>query len=142
MAAAAGEDIPLGWAVDADGKPTTDPKEALKGSLVSSGGYKGYGFGLMAEVLAAAVTGSVNSVTIKTIKNPEGPPHDLGQFYLMIDPSVHAGDGFYERIEILSDAVTSQEGARLPGSKRVLPDSVELDPAVWELTQTLARGPQ
>ena len=142
MAAAAGEDIPLGWAVDADGKPTTDPKEALKGSLVSSGGYKGYGFGLMAEVLACAVTGSVNSVDVKAIKHPDGPPHDLGQFYMMIDPSVHAGDGFYERIETLADAVTSQEGARLPGSLRVLPDSVELDPAVWELTKTLAGGPQ
>ncbi|MEP1442625.1 MAG: hypothetical protein ABJK39_06405, partial [Hyphomicrobiales bacterium] len=83
-----------------------------------------------------------NSVTIKTIKHPDGPPHDLGQFYMMIDPSVHSGDGFYERIEILADAVTSQEGARLPGSQRVLPQSVELDPVVWELTKTLAGGPQ
>ncbi len=40
MAKAAGEKIPLGWAVDAEGQPTTDPEAALKGALVSAGGDK------------------------------------------------------------------------------------------------------
>ena len=84
QAAAAGESIPLGWAVDSRGKPTTDPKAALKGSLLSTGGYKGYGFGLMVEVLAAAVTGSVNSVNVKGLKLADGPPHDLGQYYFCL----------------------------------------------------------
>ena len=61
MAKAAGERIPEGWAVDADGNPTTDPEAALAGSLVSSGGAKGWGFGLMAELLAAGLTGSTLS---------------------------------------------------------------------------------
>ena len=43
MAKAAGERIPEGWAVDAEGRPTTDPEAALAGSLVSMGGYKGWG---------------------------------------------------------------------------------------------------
>jgi (2R)-3-sulfolactate dehydrogenase (NADP+) len=43
MAKAAGQPIPLGWAVDAQGNPTTDPEAALAGSLVSAGGYKGWG---------------------------------------------------------------------------------------------------
>ena len=50
MAKAAGEPIPLGWAVDAEGKPTTDPEAALKGALVSAGGYKGWGLGLKVEL--------------------------------------------------------------------------------------------
>ena len=54
MAKAAREKIPVGWALDKNGEPTTD-EAALKGSLVSSGGYKGWGFGLMAEVLAAGI---------------------------------------------------------------------------------------
>ena len=87
VAAAAGESIPLGWAVDKEGNPTEDPKAALEGSLVSSGGYKGYGFALMAEVLAAAVTGSLNSVSAPPLKAPEGPAHDLGQFYFLVDPT-------------------------------------------------------
>ncbi len=138
MAAAANESIPLGWAVDSEGKPTTDPHAALKGSLVSTGGYKGYGFGLMAEVLAAAITGSVNSLDVKGLKVPEGEPHNLGQFYFLIDPEAVSGDVFWQRLSRLSEAVDEQEGARLPGSMRTLPQEVSIDESVWKLTKTLA----
>jgi (2R)-3-sulfolactate dehydrogenase (NADP+) len=57
MEKAAGQKIPQGWALDAEGQPTTDPDAALQGSLVSAGGHKGWVFGLMAEILAAAMTG-------------------------------------------------------------------------------------
>lgn len=138
MAATAGQEIPLGWAVDADGKPTTDPNAALKGSLVSTGGYKGWGFGLMVEILAAAVTGSVNSLDVKGLKLPDGPPHDLGQFYFLVDPTTFAGDAFYDRLERLSEAVVAQPGARLPGAGRILPEQVKIDTTVWEKTKKLA----
>ncbi len=138
MANAAKESIPLGWAVDAKGQPTTDPAEALKGSLVSTGGYKGYGFGLMAEVLAAAITGSVNSLDVKGLKVPEGEPHNLGQFYFLMDPKAVSGDVFWQRIARLSEAVDEQEGARLPGAKRQLPSEVSIDEAVWTLARSLA----
>lgn len=138
MAAAAGQSIPTGWAVDSNGQPTNDPNEALKGSLVSTGGYKGYGFGLMAEMLAAAITGSVNSLDVKGLKIPTGQPHNLGQFYFLIDPTAISGDMFWDRLARLSDAVDEQEGARLPGSDRQLPVDVNIDSAVWELAQSLA----
>jgi (2R)-3-sulfolactate dehydrogenase (NADP+) len=138
VAAAAGDKIPMGWAVDPDGNPTDDPNEALAGSLVSAGGYKGYGFGLMAEVLAAAVTGSVNSVTAAPLKTPEGPAHDLGQFYFMVDPTTFSGDAFWERLETLSKAVTDQPGARLPGSNRNEPTEVSIDAALWVRVNELA----
>lgn len=139
MAASAGESIPLGWAVDADGEPTTDPKAALAGSLVSTGGYKGFGFGLMAEVLAAAITGSVNSLDVKGLKVAEGAPHDLGQFYFILDPTAVSGDAFWERINRLSGAVAEQPGTRLPGSQRSFKDSVTIASSVWELAQNLAQ---
>jgi len=138
MAKEAGEAIPLGWAVDADGKPTTDPAEALKGSLVSTGGYKGYGFGLMAEVLAAAMTGSVNSVDIGAIKAKDGPPHNLGQFYLLFDPRTYSGEAFWDRIERVASAVDEQENARLPGANRVLMEKVDVDTIFWEKVCRLA----
>lgn len=137
MAKAAGKSIPLGWAVDADGKPTTDPEAALKGTLVSSGGYKGFGFGLMVEVLAAAVTGSVASTDVKGLKLADGPPHNLGQYYLLIDPTAVSGDTFHDRIAALAAAVCSQDGARLPGTRWVEPQSVTIESSVWELTQSL-----
>ncbi|MGI9621609.1 MAG: Ldh family oxidoreductase [Acidimicrobiales bacterium] len=142
MAAAAGDPIPTGWAVDADGNDTTDPNEALKGSLLSAGGYKGYGLGLMVEILASALTGSRSSVDIPPLKAPEGPHHDIGQFYLLIDPSSFSGDGFWDRIEALADVVNDQPGARLPGAGRgpnsTGPTTVELEPAVWAQAQALA----
>lgn len=138
MAKAAGEAIPLGWAIDAEGNPTTDAEAALKGSLVSTGGYKGYGFGLMAEVLAAAVTGSVNSMDVAGLKVPEGKPHDLGQFYFLLDPTAISGDAFWERIASLADAVGAQPNARLPGSKTNTVSEVTIESSVWELTRSLA----
>ncbi len=139
MANAAGESIPLGWAVDADGNPTTDPAEALKGSLVSTGGYKGYGLGLMVELLASALTASLPSTTIPPLKAPEGPHHDIGQFYLVVDPAAFAGDGFYDRVEALAEVVAAQEGARLPGTGARATDTVQVAPEVWELVNSLAK---
>lgn len=138
MAKAAGEKIPLGWAVDADGKPTDDPGEALKGSLVSTGGYKGWGLGLMVEVLAACVPGTRLSIDGQPLKAAEGDPHDLGQFYLLIDPEVFAGAAFFEGLARLSGAVEAQEGARLPGAKRVLMETVEKDESLWASLEALA----
>lgn len=138
MAAAAGEPIPLGWAVDVDGDPTTDPTAALAGSLVSSGGYKGYGIGLLVEMLASGLTGGRSSVDVPPLKTPEGLPHDLGQFYIVIDPAAFSGDRFHELLTELAAAVGEQPGARLPGSARSTPDTVEVDDSVWASIVDLA----
>lgn len=129
MAKAAGEQIPEGWAVDADGNPTTDPDAALKGSLVSMGGYKGWGFGLMAELLAAGMTGGVLSKDVKPLKAPEGAPHDLGQYYIIIDPS--ASNDFTARLADLTEAASQDDGARMPGQGKQPSDPVEVTDAVW-----------
>ena len=136
MAKAAGESIPEGWAVDADGNPTTDPEAALGGSLVSMGGYKGWGFGLMAELLAAGMTGGVVSRDVKPLKAPEGPPHDLGQYYLLMDPDV-SGE-FYNRLAQVAEGVAMDDGARVPGQTKRHMDPVALEEAVWAQVQGLA----
>ena len=138
MAKAAGEPIPKGWALDAEGNPTTDPEAALSGSLVSMGGYKGWGFGLMAEILAAGMAGGILSKDVKPLKAPEGAPHDLGQYYILIDPST--GPAFAERLEALSEACRTDPGARMPGQDRAPQDPVEVPDAVWTLVTDLARG--
>ncbi|MEO0932108.1 MAG: Ldh family oxidoreductase, partial [Pseudomonadota bacterium] len=137
MAKAAGEPIPLGWAVDAEGKPTTDPEAALKGALVSAGGYKGWGLGLMVELLAAGMTGSVNSLDVGGLKLPDGPPHGLGQFYILLDPGTYHGD-FADRFARVADAVAAQEGARIPGADRQEITEVDVPDALWDLVITLS----
>ena len=137
IAAANHEKIPLNWAVDANGEPTDDPNEALKGSLVSAGGYKGFGFGLMAEIQAAAITGSNNSVSAPPLKTPEGPTHDLGQFYFLVDPTAVSGDQFWQRLSIIEKSIEDQPNARLPGSKRKLINVVKLDQSLWDSIEAL-----
>ncbi len=138
MAKAAGEPIPLGWAVDADGQPTTDPDAALKGALVSAGGYKGWGFGLMAELLAAGMTGSVNSLDVSGLKVAQGKPHGLGQFYILMDPGTYHGD-FADRFARVAEAVADQDGARIPGADRQhLMTGVDVPDALWSLVLRLS----
>ncbi len=137
MAKAAGEAIPLGWAVDADGQSTTDPEAALKGALVSAGGYKGWGFGLMAELLAAGMTGSVNSLDVGGLKLPDGPPHGLGQFYILMDPGTYHTD-FADRFARVADAVMAQEGARIPGADRPAMTEINVPDALWDQVLTLS----
>ncbi|WP_299679512.1 Ldh family oxidoreductase [uncultured Roseobacter sp.] len=139
MAQAAGQQIPLGWALDETGAPTTDPEAALKGSLVSMGGYKGWGFGLMAEILAAGMSGSVLSRDVKPLKAPTGPHHDLGQFYILIDPGT--SPGFAARVAALAEAVGLDEGARMPGQRLEMADPVHVGAPVWARLLELANGP-
>jgi (2R)-3-sulfolactate dehydrogenase (NADP+) len=136
MAKAAGEKIPPGWAVDAKGQPTTDPEAALSGALVSAGGYKGWGLGLMVELLAAGLTGSVNSLDVGGLKLPDGPPHGLGQLYLVMDPATYT-DAFYDRFARVAEAVAAQEGARLPGSARREMAVVAVPDALWVAVSAL-----
>ena len=143
MAKAAGEAIPEGWAVDEYGAPTTDPEAALKGSLTSLGGleqgYKGWGFGLMVELLAAGMTGGVASRDVKPLKAPQGDPHGLGQFFMLIDPA--ASPAFFDRLAQVSAAATEDEGARMPGQNKQLKDPVQVPDALWEMMLALSNGP-
>lgn len=130
-AKAAGTPIPAGWCVDANGQPTTDAAEALKGAILPLGGAKGFGFGVMAEIMAAALTGSVNSVDVAGLKVGDGPPHDLGQFYILIDPGTHT-DHWAARVARLAEVVAAQPDARLPGSTRAPMATIDVPDALWE----------
>lgn len=138
VAAAEGTRIPIGWAVDKEGNPTDDPNAALEGSLLSAGGYKGYGFGLMAEVFASAVTGSTSSVDAPALKAPRGPAHDLGQYYFLVDPAVFSGDAFWNKLDSLTESVQGQPNARLPGTRREPRTHVEIDADLWHKVGELA----
>jgi len=69
-----GKTIPLGWVLDKNGKPTTDPKEAKDGSLQPIGDYKGYGLALAIELLCSALSGGsfADGISRWTTK-PESP---------------------------------------------------------------------
>jgi LDH2 family malate/lactate/ureidoglycolate dehydrogenase len=76
--------IPLGWALDETGAPTTDPTAAMKGTLVPIGGPKGYGLALMVDILAGMLSGSKYGQDVITFHQLLGPT-GVGVFSLAID---------------------------------------------------------
>lgn len=114
-----GKSIPEGWALDADGNPTTDPKAALAGSMLPAGGYKGAGIALMVEIFAATLTCANFSFQASSFADNKGGPPRTGQFFIAVDPSAFAGGAFAERMEALIEAMCSQPGVRLPGARRL-----------------------
>lgn len=118
-AAQKGEAIPAGWALDADGQPTTDARAALKGTLLPSGGAKGSALALMVEILAAALTGANFAFEASSFFEAEGPPPAVGQLLLAIDPGAFPGGAsFVDRTGLLAEAIEQDAGARVAGARR------------------------
>jgi len=113
------EKIPEGWAIDTEGKPTTDPKKALAGAMLPIGDAKGSALALMVEVLAAGLTGSNFGFEASSFLDAEGDSPGVGQLIIAIDPSFFSGESFGERTETIVGAILEQPGTRLPGDKRL-----------------------
>ncbi|MEO8507190.1 MAG: Ldh family oxidoreductase [Betaproteobacteria bacterium] len=119
VAAKKGEAIPIGWALDRAGNPTTDAQAALEGSMLPAGGNKGAMLALVVELLACALTGAALGFEADTFFVDAGNPPRIGQAFLVIDPAALAGRSIYlERVETLIAAMTEDEGVRLPGARR------------------------
>jgi len=119
LAAREGKPIPEGCAVDKDGRPTTDAKAALEGSVLPAGGVKGAMLALIVELLACALSGAAYGFESDSFFTEEGRPTRIGQAFVAIDPAALAGrDVFLERVETLVDAMLEDPGVRLPGARR------------------------
>ncbi|NKB26332.1 MAG: Ldh family oxidoreductase [Rhodobacteraceae bacterium] len=134
-----GQPIPEGWALDPDGKPTTDPAVALTGSMAPSGGYKGVGIALLVEVMAAAMTGATLGINASPFSGTKGGPPKTGQFFLAIDPGATSGGGFAGNVAELVGAIHAQDGARLPGDGRGGKRAVAAKDGVAVNSTTLAK---
>ena len=134
-----GKAIPEGWALDADGNPTTDPNVGLKGSMAPSGGYKGVGIALLTEMMAAAMTGATLGTEASPFSGTAGGPPKTGQFFLAIDPGATSGGDFAARIAALAESIRDQDGARLPGDGRKAKRDAALKEGVAVNAATLDR---
>jgi (2R)-3-sulfolactate dehydrogenase (NADP+) len=118
VAAKEGKPIPAGWAFDRDGRPTTDAKAALTGSMAAIGGVKGVVLALTVELLCVALTGARFGFENDSFFDP-GQPASIGHAVLAIDPAALAGnDVYFERVEALIGALLADEAVRLPGDRR------------------------
>ena len=113
-----GEKIPPDWALDERGQPTTDPDEALRGTMVPAGEAKGTALALMVELLAAGLTGSNFAAEASSYLDAKGPPPGTGQLIIAFDPSAFGGDAI-SRFALLASSIEQKDGARLPGARRL-----------------------
>jgi delta1-piperideine-2-carboxylate reductase len=117
-----GTPIPTGWALDAAGRPTTDPAAALAGAQLPFGGYKGAAIALMIELLAGALIGEVFSFEASALDNDDGGPPIGGELVIALDPSRCVAPGDQSRqlahAEQLFTHILAQEGTRLPSDRR------------------------
>lgn len=118
LAQKAGQPIPEGWAIDAAGRPTTDAESALAGTMLPTGGAKGAALALMVELLTAGLAGAHFGYQASSLFDDQGPAPNLGHFILVLDPGRFA-PGFADRAETLFAAIEAQDGARLPGARRM-----------------------
>jgi (2R)-3-sulfolactate dehydrogenase (NADP+) len=113
------EKIPEDWAIDSDGKPTSDPKKALAGAMLPIGDAKGSALALMVEILAAGLTGSNFGFEASSFLDAEGGSPGVGQLIIAIDPSFFSEGGFSERTETIVSSILEQPSTRLPGDRRI-----------------------
>jgi len=119
VAAREGRPIPLGWALDREGRPTTDPKAALEGSMLAMGGAKGAMLALMVELLVTALTGAALGFEATSFFVDAGNRPRLGQAFLVVDPAALGGsETYFERVETLVAAMLDDPAVRLPGARR------------------------
>ncbi len=147
LAAQRGERIPEGWALDRDGKPTTDPKEAIEhGSMFPIGGVKGAMLALMFELICTALTGAAIGPEADSFFAEQGNRPRVGQAFLAIDPGALAGQArYFERVEAVVAAMLADAEVRLPGARRFAAaqraaEGLEVPDALLEKIEALASG--
>ncbi|MFV0490311.1 MAG: Ldh family oxidoreductase [Pseudorhodobacter sp.] len=115
-----GTPLPEGWAMDADGNPTTDPEAALAGAMLPFGGHKGSAISTMIELLAGVMIGDLTSPEALDMLGSTTLLPRHGELILAFDPVRFAtgrGGDPMVRAEALFDAIIGQ-GARLPSQRR------------------------
>lgn len=114
-----GQSIPEGWALDADGNPTTDASAAMKGTMLPIGGAKGAALAMMVDVLGGALVGASLGHQATNFFIPDGAPMDIGQIIIVIDPQMSSFGAFGQKMTELVGAIDDMDGARVPGSRRL-----------------------
>ena len=145
-----GGDLPEGVALDAEGRPTTDPAAALEGTIRPFGGAKGSGLAIAVEILAGGLVGAAMG------KNVTGTYHTeetctKGDLFLAVDPEALGSTAFTEQASAFLTSLTELEPAagadavRLPGQRSVERDrqatTVEVDADLWADVEALSVDP-
>jgi LDH2 family malate/lactate/ureidoglycolate dehydrogenase len=118
LAAAAGKSIPADWAMAADGKPTTDPNEAIKGMLAPAAGPKGFGLAFVIDLLCGGLSGGAIGAEVRPLYGDPAEPYRCAQLFIAIQAGAFPdGAGFAKRVDEQAQKVSHSR--RAPGVSRV-----------------------
>ena len=150
-AAQRGETMPVGWMIDAEGHPLTDPKRADEGFLLPIGGYKGYGLALVFGLLAGTLNGAACGRDVVDFNKDDVTATNTGQAIVAIDIARFAPvDDFKRSVDtVIRDLRNSKrmrgvDRIRLPGEqshatlRERAAQGVRVGPALWSQLQKLA----
>lgn len=127
LAAKNGHRIPLGWAIDSDGRETTDPEAALEGLVLPLGGAKGSGIAFLVEVLSSILSGANFGPHIPPLYDDFDSEQDVGHFFLAMRPDLFVPlEEFTTRMDYMIREV--REAGVAEGHERIyLPGEIELE---------------
>ena len=119
MAEKLGNNIPDGWAADSEGRPTTDPSEAIKGMLLAAAGPKGFGLAFMIDLLCGALSSGGVASEVRPLFADLDKPYNCAHFFLAINVShFRDEDAFKGVIDSLSSDIRNSKPA--PGTERIM----------------------
>jgi LDH2 family malate/lactate/ureidoglycolate dehydrogenase len=140
--------LPPGWVVDADGKTVTDEAAAFRqvfeqkeggitplGGTRDAGSHKGYGLGVMVHILAGTLAGASFSPIRNRTQKPSDP-HNIGHFFMAIDPKAFRGEGEFE--DDLDQVIDVLHGAKRADPAQ--PVLVAGDPEMLTRKERLEQG--
>lgn len=115
-----GREIPAGWAIDAEGNPTTDAAAALKGCVLPFAGHKGSGLAIVVDILSGILSGAAYGIHLRDAQlgDHEGGPN-VGHFFAAIN--IAAFDDLEAFKARTAKALDELKGAKLaPGFSEIL----------------------
>jgi LDH2 family malate/lactate/ureidoglycolate dehydrogenase len=113
-----GETMPVGWMIDREGKPLTDPKRADEGHLLPIGDYKGYGLSLIIALLAGALNRAAVGREVIDFVKEAGKPTNTGQAIMALSIEAFMPPAEFKRAVdgLIRDI---RQSRRLPGVDRI-----------------------
>lgn len=135
VAAQAGEQLPTGWVIDAEGRPVTDPRRAHDGFLMPIGGYKGAGLNIAIGLLAGVLNGAAFGRSVIDHQADLATPTNTGQSLLVVRP-----DLFRPAEEVQASIAEHLDELRHSGSSSGEPLRLPGDRAAELEAENLARG--
>ncbi|MFZ9255096.1 MAG: Ldh family oxidoreductase, partial [Hylemonella sp.] len=120
------ESIPETWATDKQGRPTTDPAQALDGFLLPIGGHKGYGLALLVDLFSGLLSGAAYLNHVKSWVDAPEEPQNLGHFFILINTQLLGSSQWLTERMMDFAAILHESPPADPGKPVLVPGEIEL----------------